>query len=215
MSAGTLFVFILLIYIFFICSYWCIDKHLGKIGIYTLSVLLTIEEYLNIMNLYLFSSKYMFFALTAALIIIITIIAVYIDTMLIIDNKIQTLFAVFMCILNILLPVYAELLSEWSVIPQSLFPEACAAAGLNCGFFAGFILEYSVIRFNTGCFYLIEQIIKFTAGISSCIIFSYIIYMSEDINVIHIISSFLCSFWISGVFPVFITKIQRYEYRHR
>lgn len=214
MSFNPLSVFILLIYFFFICSYWCLNKHLGKIGIYTMSVLLTAEEYLNIIHMYLFSSDLLFFALIAALIITITIIAVYIDTMLIIDSKIQNVFVIFMCILNIFLTLYAKLLSEWSVIPQSVFPRVCTAAGFNCGFFIGFILEYSVIKFNTGCFYLMEQIAKLTAGITVFIMIAYIIYISDDISIIHIIFSFLCSFWISGLFPVFITKIQKYEY-HR
>jgi hypothetical protein len=166
------------------------------------------------MHTYLFDSAILFQGLLYGFFIIAAIAAVYAERALLFERHTQLFFTFLLLGCNLLLLAFGYMLLSWKTITSDLFCFICLTAGMNIGFLSGFLLESSLIRFSTRCFYLFEQLLKFIIGMLVSLFLIYILLRVKNMPILIISVSFFLSFWNTGLYPVLIRKIQRYEFGH-
>lgn len=195
-------------------SYWCFHKHWGTVGLYCAASYMVAACYVFLMSTYLFDSDTLLYVILFAMLLLFVIVSLFSEHMLLIERPIQLLFSGIILALNMLLLLYANLLLGWKTITTDYFFHVCLIVGVSTGTIAGLLFESAFIHFSTKCFYVYEQFLKFFIGLLVSFFIIFILHQFGNMPIISFILSFLFSFWICGLFPILIKKIQRYEYRN-
>lgn len=194
--------------------YWCLCKHTGILLLYSSGIYLTIAGYLFIMSRYLFSNGLVLPVLLAVTLLLVTGAALYCRYVLLVEDFMRVTGAFIMLGVNLLGFLYACLMAGWSILSPEFVLQVHTLFFTSAGIFAGFLFENFFVHFGTRCFYLWEQCTKLLAGLSVCLLLLCLKRFSSRIPMAQLLLSFCLTFWIAGVYPVLIRRIQRYEYRN-
>lgn len=213
MPMFILLIILCALYVISALSYWCLHKHWGTVGLYCAASYMIAACYVFLMSTYLFDSDTLLYVILFAMLLLFVIAALFFEHMLLIERPMQLIFSGVTLSLNMLLLLYANLLLGWETITMDYFFHVCLIVGISTGTIAGLLFEGAFIHFSTKCFYVYEQFLKFLIGLLVSFFIIFILYQFENMPIMSFILSFLFSFWICGLFPILIKKIQRYEYR--
>lgn len=194
-------------------TYWCFNKHWGTIGLFGTATYLTISAYLYLMSTYLFNEAALYWLLIILLIFFI-FLSILIERMLLIEKRTQYISYIVLFSAALILIGYARLLLSWSTIHSDYFANICIVAGLCCGTILGLACENSFVHFSTRCFYWYEQFLKIAFGLLVCFLLIYILLCNKNIPAAAFFIATLLTLWICGFSPIFIKKIQHYQYEN-